>query len=220
MKQIINKIKLTGLLAGIAFAMYSCYPGGAEFTEDLDLVMTYYNDTYDFAGDQTYFMPDSIIHIVGEGEEDNISRALDDYILSEFARNMENAGYTRLDTLNENNLPDVVVLPALNVRTNTNVYYYPWYDYWGYYPWYPGYGWGGGWGWYYPPGAPIVTSYEIGTVSFSMVDPEQSNAEKKELFVAWSLVINGLLGTSKTATQQRITWGIDQAFTQSKYLFK
>ncbi|MBC8490757.1 MAG: DUF4136 domain-containing protein [Bacteroidetes bacterium] len=199
-----------GILAGIAVALTSCYPGGAEYTEDLDLVVTDYNPDYNFKVIQTYYMADSIYHIVDEGVTPD--RTYDAYIISELERNFDALGYERLDTNDIGSPePDVAVVVTAIKVTYYNIYSYPWYPGWG---WgYPDYGWG--YPWY---GGSYVTSYETGTVLWDMFDPDNVDKDNKIIYVEWMGAINGLLGTSKQNTKDRITRGINQAFEQSPYL--
>ena len=55
---------LTGLFAQL---LVSCYPEGADNTEDYDVAMTSYDRDKDaayFAGLKTFSMPDSIVYFV------------------------------------------------------------------------------------------------------------------------------------------------------------
>lgn len=217
MKKLLLKI---GILTGIALALTACYPEGAEYTEDLDLVVTNYDPDYNFKGIQTYYMADSIYHIVDEGVTPD--RTYDAYIISELEKNFDALGYERLDTTDVGSSePDVAVVVTAVKITYYDYYSYPWYpgwgwgwywkgtDYWGY----PGYGWG--YPWY---GGGYVTSYETGTVLWDMFDPDNVDKENEIINVEWMGAINGLLGTSKPDTKDRITRGINQAFEQSPYL--
>lgn len=222
MKTLLSKI---GMLAVIVFALTACYPGGAEYTSDTDIVITSYDDTYNFSSISTYFLSDSINHIVDEGDTPNTK--MDAYILSELERNLDAMGWERLaptDSLNPGPEPDVsVVVSAIEVEN---------YSYW-YMPWYPGWGWGWYWksasestyygypgyGWY-PPyyGTGYVTSYSTGTVAWNLFDPRLVDEDSEEINVQWLGAINGLLGTSTSTTQSRVSNAINQAFNQSQYL--
>ena len=188
-------------------------------------ILTNFNDEYDFGSIKTYYLPDSINYIVEEGEE--VDHSLDSYIVSELERNFEDLGWERL--LPEDSLepaPDVMVLPTVIKVTN--------YQVWGGYPWYPGWGWGWGWyyksstetnywgypgyGWGYPYYPTYVTYYEVGTVLWDLVDPENIDEEGEVIYVEWTGAINGVVGSSVSSTKSRITNGIEQAFIQSPYL--
>ena len=43
-----------------------CYPNGAEFIDDIDLVYTNYSSGFAFSSKQTYAIPDSVIKITGD----------------------------------------------------------------------------------------------------------------------------------------------------------
>jgi len=214
------KRKLLNLSFAVAiFAMIAgCYPGGAEFTSDTDIVLTNYNDAFDFGSVKTYFMSDSINHIVEDGEEADYS--LDPHIITELSKSLDNLGYERLfpeDSTGPE--PDVLILVSSIKVTNYQVYGgYPWYGGWGYgYGWYKstsyynyyGYGWG------YPYYPTYVTSYETGTLAWNMVEPDNEN---EVLNVEWIGALNGVLGSNKITTKNRISDGIIQAFEQSPYL--
>lgn len=204
-------------LAAIVFALTSCYPGGAEYTTDTDLIITNYDENINFGSIQTYYLSDSIQHIVEDGSEPGTT--FDSYIINELERNFSNIGWERADSTFAE--PDVAVVVTLAEVTNYNVYSYPWYggwgggwywkstDYWGY----PGYGWG------YPPYyGSYVTSYTTGTIYWRLFDPRKTDEETETIYVEWEGALNGLLGTTSSTTKNRITSGVDQAFKQSPYL--
>jgi len=217
MKSVFTKL---GLFAFLALIMFGCYPGGAEYTSDTDLVYTNYDDQFDFNKVHTYFMSDSIFHAVDEGEDPDYT--YDEYIISELARNFDALGYTRL-TANDSTgpKPDVMVVVTVSQITNYNVYAYPWYPGWGWgwywkdsdYYGYPGYGWG--YPWY---GTTYVTSYTVGTVLWDMFDPDKVDQDNEVINVQWTGAVNGVMGSSSVSTKERITDGINQAFQQSPYL--
>jgi hypothetical protein len=221
MKKLISKI---GLLAFIIFALAACYPGGAEYTTDTDIVITDYDEQYNFGAVSTYFLSDSIQHILPEGEEPNTAN--DAFVISELVSNFDNLGWERLnppDTNNPGPEPDVSVVVTIIKVQNYNIYSIPWYPYWGWY-WkstggtkywgYPGYGWG------YPPyyGGTYVSSYTTGTVLWYLFDPNNVDEDSETIYMSWAGAINGVLGSSTSTTKDRVTKGISQAFRQSPYL--
>lgn len=220
MKKLI--LKLSYLLA-ISFLLVSCYPGGAEYTSDTDIVLTNYNDAYDFGAQKTYFMSDSIQHLVDDG--DKVDTQYDKTILQALESNFEARGYTRVipDSTNPGPEPDFsVVVTALKTTTTTVYGGYPWYGGWGWgwywkkkgtqYYGYPGYGWG------YPYYPTYVTSYTTGTVVWDMFDPENVDEDNEIVNVDWTGAINGLAGSSASTTKDRIETNINQAFLQSTYI--
>ena len=206
MKTNLSRIKyvLPGLL--LALAMWSCYPGGPENIADTDLVFTYYDQGADFGSVRTFFMPDKVF--VREGSEAT-EDSFDSLILSDVVRNMEALGYDRV-TDPQNNRPDSVVIVS-KVKTE-----YSWVGWVPGYPWYPGWGYPG-WGWY-GPWYPVGGSYSTGTVFIEFASADDVNVPEKQVNASLSGVINGILGTSSSATATRITTSIDQAFKQSPYL--
>lgn len=218
MKYLLLKV---GILAGIVFVLAGCYPGGAEYTSDTDIVVTDYNPDYNFESIETYFLADSVQYVQdGEDQEGDLFPDLVD----EFERQFDNLGWTRLDSSDANGPePDVTIVMSIIKNTNYNVYSYPWYPGWGwgwywkssnetaYYPYY-------GYGWYYPYYPTYVTSYETGTVFWRLFDPENVDEDDEIIQVEWMGAINGLVGSSTQTTRDRIEKGIEQAFTQSPYL--
>ena len=165
-------IKLTRLLGILSLVLISgCYPNGAEFIDDLDLVYTNYSNTFDFSSKQTYAIPDSVIKITGDIFSDPdgdhkpafLSAGSAQVILEQINKNMAGYGWSRVNKFSN---PDVILL--VSSVTTTNIYwYYDWW-YWGWY--YPGFA--PGWGWYYPGYyPPYVTGYRSGSVRHS---PPQS----------------------------------------------
>ncbi len=216
-----NRGWLLFLIGGILSTLSSCYPGGVETTSELDIIYTNYDDDY-FAGNspRTYYMPDSVVVLFDPNNNDpgdiELPPATERLILSKIAENFSELGYTRLDDLEENNLPDVVVIAEVaRNRFTGGGCYYPWYPGWGWGGWYPGWGWGPGWGY---PCYPQYYSYETGTLAWQMIDPDESDEVNEILGVVWTAAINGLLRSSNNSTNQVISAGIDQAFEQSPYL--
>jgi len=195
-------------LMGILIIMlYGCYNDHGLSTSDYDVVATYYKETLDYSSFKTYFMPDTIIHIVEQGEEDLLSRDNDALILSLVEENMAKLGYRRITVSGS----DLGVIIAATSSTNLQVYYnYSWGGYWGY----PGYG------YYYPPywWGPTVEGYRSGTVFINMADPNEYDNDQKLLATVWLGVINGLLEGTKSNIRDRLTREINQAYTQSPYL--
>jgi len=186
----------------------SCYPGDELTVSETDTVVTVFDKTAHFDSLLTYAMPDTVLHLVQEGDRDDISRKYDASILSQIASHMDALGYTRV--INPANA-DVHVLTAASVRDYVGYAYYGgWWNYWyGYYPPY--------WGWYpYYPSGGVAYSYSIGTVFILMTDPHKTTADDKPVPPIWIAGLNGLVDSSTNA--KRIEKGIDQAFAQSQYL--
>src|SRR4030095_8436058 len=152
-----------------------CYPKGAEYIEELDLVYTNYYNGFDFNAKHTYALPDSVIKISGDNFDDPdgnhkpefLPKASGDVILNQIKTNMTAYGWTKVDRSAH---PDVLLL--VSSMTTTNIFYY--YDWWYWDWWYGGYY--PPWGWYYPccyyPAT--ITGYRSGSVLMQMVDPNPS----------------------------------------------
>ena len=185
----------------LLFLMAGCYPDGAEYYEETDIVYTNYDDKFDFKSKGTYSIPNKIVKITGvlaDGEDPEfVKEPYNTQVLQKIESNMTALGYAKTtDPANA----DLVLFPA--VWTNTTVYYY--YDYWcWYYPYYCGWGWG----------YPSVSSYTTGTLIMTMV---ADGAEYVEPTQVWTSAINGLMSGAYSTT--RVNNAIDQAFKQSPYL--
>lgn len=188
---------MIGLLAG-------CYPQGPEYVDDLDVVLTDYEPTYDFASKGTYARPDRIVKITGDVAEGEAPEFIPDatatLIIAQIDKNMAALGWQKADVDED---ADVLLTPAA-WETTTILYYYDyWYWWWGgYYPW---------WGYY--PG--YATSYSTGTLLMRMIDPDVVGANGNPV-TQWAGAINGILTNSYNAT--RVNTAIDRTFAQSPYL--
>jgi hypothetical protein len=202
------------LIAG-ALALYSCYPGGATNVSDYDLVITAFDESFDFAAAQTYAMPDSVVQL---DSTRTISSSNQTLILNTIENNMDSLGYTRILAPDTNNVPDLVVYCASTAQDWAAWVSYPWYPYWG---WWGGWGYyppyyGGGWGWYYPP---TVSYYEytVGTVIIDIASALPDTTDQR-IQVRWGAAILGLLEDTQAGIQNRAVSSINQAFEQSPYL--
>ncbi len=198
-----QKIYALILLTGLTL-FSSCYPDGADYVDETDIVYTVYDTGTDFQGKGTYAIPDKIYKITGAIESGEEPEFIDPIyaqpILATIENNMTANGWTKVDK--EAN-PDVTLFPA--AWSTTYIFY--WYDYWCYWdPYYCG-------GWWYP--YPVTTSYTAGTLVMNMVDPnaQDTNGTRKAV---WTCAINGLMTGSYN--KARIDNAINQAFKQSPYL--
>lgn len=216
------------LLLGPVLITSGCYPGSSDLaTEDFDVVATLYNDQTNFGSIRTYAMPDTVMHITCDPNEDDrcdpddedISREHDTVILQTVAQKMNGLNYTRIpvEDITPENVPDVVITVQATTTTWTGYVSYPWWGYWGYYPGWPG--WGPGWG----PGYPVccatgVYQYTTGSLLLEMLDIREANEGLQEVPAPWTAGINGLLSSSSQSNRSRIVSTINQAFDQSPYL--
>lgn len=200
----------------IMVVLAGCYPDESASIDDLDIVLTTYDSTFNFSGITTYIMPDTVIAIFDPDNPSNNStydHTYDAVMLSEVASQFSDIGYTRVaDTLVQK--PDVGVMLSVISTTYSGAYLYDWDSYWGYFPYWPPY-YGPGYGYYYPWA--VTYDYSVGTLIVTMIDLKSNQAMQTDsVSVVWMGAINGLAGGSNI--QARITSGIDQMFIQSPYL--
>jgi hypothetical protein len=201
-------------LFALVLALSGCIPSGPDYISDYDVVYTNYDKNFDFSAVHTYLLPDSVVYADSGGTAPD--HKFDQEILTTIESNLNALGWTRLS--NDGGVKaDVVVLATASQVTYGSCAVYCWYCYWG---WYPGWGyyppaWGPGWGWGYPADM-ICTSYNAGTLTVSITEPNQPKNET--LPVAWVGILNGLLEGSDANISSRITTSINQMFIQSPYL--
>ena len=198
---------LIGAVLGVAMVLASCYPGDELTVSEADVVVTAFSETFDFGGATTYALADSVLHLVPEDEDDDITRAYDTVILSRIRDNMSDLGFTEVV---DPAAADVLMVTAVSSSEYTGYYSYsPCYYYCWYYPYPPG------WGWYYPSYIGSY-SYTVGTIFINMIERVDPAGSEGQIPVAWVAALNGLADQGSSAT--RIQAAIDQAFEQSKYL--
>lgn len=203
-----KSLKILSLIA-IVFLLTQCYPEGPEYYEELDLVYSNYDPAYNFEAEQTYAIPDKIMlvddDLVAGGDPNFVKEPYASQILDKIKLNMADNGWTLVD---KDKNPDVLLAPV-GVELTTTVYY----GYGGYWDW-----WYGGWyGWYYP--YPVTTSYSTGSLVVTMVDPNDLSPDDK-MRAVWGFIVNGVLSSGSADFANRISKGVNQAFTQSPYLKK
>ena len=92
-RSITAMVMLVILLAG-------CYPQGPEYVEDLDVVITDYEPSYDFNAKGKYALPDKIVKITGDVVEGDEPEFIPDVtaaaILAQIEKNMLALGWQRV----------------------------------------------------------------------------------------------------------------------------
>ncbi|MCD4680942.1 MAG: DUF4136 domain-containing protein [Bacteroidales bacterium] len=224
----------------------SCYKEqGPEYYDDLDVTLTYYNNTTDFSLYKTFVVRDSVGLFSDYFTDDDIedfysNNGASEAIKEKVKEKFEALGYIYVDSLVDADFA-VNLFAAFFEKSGGydypiwwwDPYYYGYYSY--YYPYYPG--WGGGYypGWY--PWDYMYYSYNTGTVLVEMIDgqslrdykdwmgshtdEEIENADPDEvpkLEFVWQAVINGILSNKASYDQNRLNTLIDEAYTQSPYL--
>lgn len=198
------------LLAALPFLVLAgCYPGGADYVEELDAVYTTYDEKYDFKSKGTYARPDKIVVDIEIDNGDTtyvfMKDAFANTIFNAIDDNMESLGWEKVDLIDD---PDVLLTPA--AMKSTTYFYSYWYDWW-YGGWYGGY-----WGWYYPPYY-AISSYTTGSLIITMSDPNAgSESPINQSRANWVFVANGLYTGAYDVS--RVTTAINDGFNQSPYL--
>jgi len=196
---LIKTISIMLLFLALAVGLYSCYPGDEITAADTDIVATYFDKEADFSTKLTFAMPDEIIRLDDEGNPISDPGANDQLAINRIKSNLDQAGFTEITNPDSiTNVPDVLVIAFANQSTwVSGGCYSSWYSW--YYPYY---------GWCYP----VYYTYDIGTVLIVMIDPSESRN------ALWVAALNGILEDTNAGIADRLTDGIDQAFTQSPYL--
>lgn len=215
---------LSLLMVGASLAINSCRPGGPEFVEELDVVVTSYDPQFNFSAVKTYVLLDTVVHIQDRSNASSnvlLRRDLDPFIISQVRNNLNQLGYTPLTDFSNGQKPDVVVQISALSTTNVGAYarYTDWWDYWG---WYPGWGsfspyMGGGWH-PYPIRTTSYYTYETGTLRVDMTDPNSPDPANMRVPIVWTAAFQGILTGNPASLQSRLGPGINKAFQQSRYL--
>ena len=205
------------LLMGLMAALAACYPGTVDNITELDLVVTNYDEGFDFQSVRFYAMPNQVIDIAETIDQDRLvywDQSDLSSALSTIESQMTARGYERVDLGDCSSLecvPDnVEFFIMVGATTSTTVAVgggWGCYPYWGY---------GGCWG--YPWCCSYAYSYESGTLVTNFVKPTEVTDPDAELQVHWNLAVQGVLSSSGQTDNQRLDDGIAQGFAQSPYL--
>jgi hypothetical protein len=197
------------VIAVVSVAFISCYPDHGLTTSDYDAVATFYNKSADFGSFANIRLVDTVLHIVPEGSQDDITRDYDDLMLTTVQNNLTARGYTVERNLDTTDIDAVVFVSVTSSKTYVayggyNPCYWGWYYY--------------GCGWSYPPYYGGVYSYETGTMLIDMFDGDRPATPGDRIDNFWVATMNGLVG--KRNPNSTIPSLINQAFAQSPYLHR
>jgi len=205
------KTRLNFIVAiALVFTVYACYPGGAEYVDELDTSISKYDPNYNFndLNGKFYSIPDEILHIKDGEVVENPNGKHDAEILAQITAELNALGMTEATT--DTSLAVAVVIVEQN---NTGAAWVPGGGWWGgWYPWYPGWGWGGYYPWY-----PVYYSYKTGSVLIEMADYENKNEVEETVPLVYSGALDGLLQGSDAYIGDRIERGIDELFNQAPF---
>jgi len=206
MKLNLKHFKLLGMTLAFGILIAGCYPGGPEYNSDYSLVVTDYDNEFDFGSRKTYYLPDTIGFQTNTEVSDAIIRQYEELILDLVESNMNDRNYTRIDT-SAAEPPDLVIsVTAIAIETSGV-------------GWVPGPCWSY-WCWYYPNWYPVGYSYNTGTVLITMGDPQMEIDPEDDIIanIVWVAGLDGLLSSNINNNVNGVTKGINQAFEQSPYI--
>ena len=171
----------------------SCYQDYGLQTDNYDVVVTLYDNTYNFQNVNKYYISDSLI--IGNSIDASYKNA----IFTNVNENLVALGWTKV-----NNVADADVVVSTGV-TSTTTYVDNgggcWWDYYGYYWCYPDYG--------------YDYTYTTGTL-FILLNDRASAVQGGNNQPEWVAAINGLADQGNVVS--RINTTVDKAFSQSPYL--
>lgn len=216
------KIAFSAVLASILSA---CYPNQGNTIEDLDLVLTYHNETTDFKNYSTYIVADTVVYI-NESKDKKLNLELEQTLITKVDNQMMANGWVK-ESNPGSNPSDVAVLISVLEIENFSITT-GWWDYWG--SW-------GGWGYYPPYGAggyypqypgyccyASIYEYTTGTVLIEMIDPNnganENDFDADPIPILWLGILDGLAEGSRVNIASRIEEGVDIMFEKSPYLKK
>ena len=171
----------------------SCYQDYGLDTSNYDVVVTLYDNTYNFQSVTKYYLADSLV--IGNDTDPSYKSA----IFTNVNENLVALGWTRVTQPAD---ADVVLSAGV---TSTTTYVDNgggcWWDYYGYYWCYPDYG--------------YDYTYTTGTV-FLLLNDRASAVQGGNNQPEWMAAINGLADQGNVVS--RINTTVDKAFSQSPYL--
>ncbi len=194
------------LTIAIMGLLYSCYPKGAEYVDELDVVISKYDSDNFKVG--TFAMPDEVVYLKdGELDEEH-SHDKDGELLDQIEQGFSDNGFELVDDSNPIDTAFIVVVEVLE-STNVGYVWPPYYG--GWYPWYPG----GYYPWY--PWGPSYYSYQTGTVRVQLGDWENRDEANDKIKYVYLGSLNGLMQGSEDYLDARVKAGIDQLFIQAPF---
>lgn len=213
-------------LIAVACLLPSCFSDYGLDVEDYRSVLTQYDlATYDNetakAQLRSFYLVDSVFHVIDPQSRDTITRAYDQRLLEFVASNFRSLNWTQITDTVGGNVPSTIV--RVSVSSKTNIGYYlnswnSWDPYWGGGWWgYPGWGWGG---WYPPYWSGGRYTYSTGSLFIQqdrVVIPEQAQ-DTVALHPIWLGTSNGLLTNDEQSNINMLSMELRQMFTQSPYL--
>ncbi|GEM_PF-3211149 len=195
----------------LVFTVFACYPGGAEYVDELDTSITKFDPDYNFnqLEGKYYHLPKQITHIKDGKKEDDPDRTFDAKIMAQVKKHLEeDEGLLPAEGVVDTTLAVGITIIKQN---NMGVGWIPGGGWWGgWYPGYPGWGWGGYYPWY-----PVYYNFKTGSVVIEMASYEKK--ENKLPPLVYSGVLDGLMQGSDKYTEDRIYRGIEEVFNHQPF---
>jgi Domain of unknown function (DUF4136) len=180
----------------------ACYPDQLTSAADVRTVTTLFDTSAAFGTLHTYSLVDSVVTFPKDSTP--VPKALSDAVIAEIRTQLGAKGWTEIKQPSTTQ-PDMYVVAGVNKSTYVFFDWYTYWGWWGYWPYPPGWGWT----------APVVYSYEVGTMLVAMTDGKR--AQPKGIPVDWIAAVRGV-SEGQVTNQQVAVAGVEQAFKQSPYL--
>jgi hypothetical protein len=219
-KKWIHMLPGAAVVAAIVFlTIVSCADDkGFKSVDDYNVVVTLFDQDFNFGDFATFSMPDSVVHLrIPEKEAtDNITWVYDSHILSEVVDLFESSGYQKVDP--HVTTPDFFVLVSVTKQNWLEFpYEHHWWVNWSWYTHWPSLT--DTWDVTYPVQyTDEPYSFSQGTLFIDIMDAKNRDATGEKIPIRWTAVINGVLGYTDPKSQNRIITSIKQAIEQSPYL--
>lgn len=207
------KFNLLNYLAVFTILLSGCYPGGAEYVDELDTSIGLYDTEFDFtasaSNEISYYLNPKVVHIKDGDSIKSPNPGNDQKLINSINTHLSGLDYTAITPPTEGPFDHTIDVLVTVLESNYSGYYwyYDWYNWWGWY--YPGWGYPGG-------GYPVYYNYKIGTVVINFVDPNfDASKNKKAAYYMGGL--NGLLKGSDRYIQTRVDSGLNDLFNQAPF---
>jgi len=232
LKNYLSKALALATIISSATFLGACYPGGPQNISDMDVVLTYPRQNYNFAqlketnanpnANKYYFKLTEVasspctttigdIDVVGEIPVMTVSITSPAYlncaetadVITTIANQMANYGYVLVENAEDANL---VIAPFVSVNDYSTAYYNDWYSFWG-------------WGyWYYPSGYYYAYSFTTSALNIPLLYASSLSNTPTNSEALWVAIVAGIDQGTGNINMGLATSGIQQAFGQSLYL--
>lgn len=210
-------LRLFPLIALVSLVI-SCYPDGPESSSDYSLITSAFDETYEFENAVTFLLPDTIIMLKDEGQQEEIKLIEEQKVafVNQTRDNFTAFGWE--DRSITDTTADVLVfITVVSSKYSGNIwhelfYFYGWGDYSPgnpdmRYPWMPNY-------------SSFFYDYNVGSLLITMVDVDGLETDPETPPLVWMGGVNGLLKSDFTVQTEPVIAAIDKIFELSPILDK